>query len=76
MVLDIDHDNLFFTYGTDEETGKDVSLEVDNVLESICSNKLAGRIIDAALLAAAEEMLQEAQAMRSSVEAENSTNMG
>ena len=57
---------------------KDVKPEVTDVLESYFSNssQLAQRIIAAAQLASAKEMLSKAQVFRSAVEAENSTNCG
>ncbi len=46
---------------------------VETVLSRLRSGMLAERIMDAARLAAAGEMLLKAQAMQSAVEAENST---
>ena len=51
----------------DDETG------VEGLLAKLSNGQLAQRIADTARLALAQHMLQQAQAKRSSVEAENST---
>ena len=75
MVLELSQEDKVGT-GRDASVGKEAELELDNLLAGLSSNMLAERIIDAARVAAARHMLVQAQAMRSSVEAENSTNMG
>jgi hypothetical protein len=52
--------------------GKDNRNEVDILLADLSNGLLAGRIADAARLAAARAMFLSAQEMQSAVEAENS----
>ena len=52
---------------------REVREQLDGMLAEVGKGMLAGRIVEAARLAAVEHMLQKAQRVRSAVEAENST---
>ena len=58
--------------GSNASLTQDGEMDVDALFSSLTDGRLAERIMDAARLAVAQHMLQQAQEMQPAVEAENS----